>query len=63
MNRPTLKKRSPYPKTPNVRPLHTPAVNRRLLAAAGFEAVRDEMVTMREPEGEATLQWVICRAV
>jgi hypothetical protein len=38
-------------------------VNRRLLAAAGFEAVRDEMVTMREPEGEATFQWVICRAV
>ena len=42
---------------------HTPAVNRRLLAAAGFEAVRDEMVTMREPEGEATYQWVICWAV
>ena len=37
--------------------------NRRLLAAAGLEAVLDEVVTMREPEGDAAFLWVICRAV
>jgi SAM-dependent methyltransferase len=37
--------------------------NRRLLVAAGLEPVRDEVVTMREPEGDATFLWVICRAV
>jgi SAM-dependent methyltransferase len=42
---------------------HSAAENRRLLAASGLEAVRDELVTMREPEGDATFQWVIHRAV
>jgi hypothetical protein len=42
---------------------HSAAENRRLLAASGLQAVRDELVTMREPEGEVTFQWVIHRAV
>jgi len=33
--------------------------NRRLLDEAGLEAVHDEIVTMREPEGDATFHWVI----
>jgi cyclopropane fatty-acyl-phospholipid synthase-like methyltransferase len=33
--------------------------NRRLLRAAGFELILDEVVTMREPEGEATFLWVL----
>jgi cyclopropane fatty-acyl-phospholipid synthase-like methyltransferase len=40
---------------------YSAAENRRLLAAAGLEAVRDEVVTMREPEGDATFLWVIGR--
>jgi SAM-dependent methyltransferase len=36
--------------------------NRRLLSAAGLDVQRDEVVTMREPEGDATFLWVICRA-
>ena len=39
-----------------------PATNRRLLAAAGFEPMRDEVVRIREPEGEATFHWVLERA-
>ena len=34
---------------------------RSLLAEAGFELVRDELVTIREPEGEATFHWVLAR--
>jgi len=33
--------------------------NRRLLDEAGLEAVHDEVVTMREPEGDPTFPWVI----
>jgi cyclopropane fatty-acyl-phospholipid synthase-like methyltransferase len=33
--------------------------NTRLLRKAGFELLRDELVTIREPEGEATFQWVL----
>lgn len=40
---------------------HDPPTNRRLLAAAGLAVLVDELVTMREPEGPATFQWVICR--
>jgi ubiquinone/menaquinone biosynthesis C-methylase UbiE len=33
--------------------------NRRLLRRAGFRLVLDEVVTMMEPEGEATFLWVL----
>ena len=36
--------------------------NLRLLAEAGLDVLRAEPVTMREPEGEATFLWVMCRA-
>jgi SAM-dependent methyltransferase len=39
-----------------------PETNRRLLAEAGFEPVRDEVAAIREPEGEATFHWVLERA-
>jgi len=38
-----------------------PETNRHLLAGAGFELLRDELVTIREPEGAATFQWVLAR--
>jgi hypothetical protein len=38
-----------------------PTTNRRLLAASGFEPLRDELVTIREPEGHATFHWVLAR--
>ena len=38
-----------------------PQTNRRLLVEAGFELVRVELVTIREPEGDATFQWVLGR--
>jgi cyclopropane fatty-acyl-phospholipid synthase-like methyltransferase len=38
-----------------------PETNTRLLVEAGFELVRDELVTIREPEGDATFQWVLGR--
>jgi SAM-dependent methyltransferase len=38
-----------------------PEQNRRLLGDAGFELVRDELVTIREPEGDATFHWVLAR--
>jgi SAM-dependent methyltransferase len=40
---------------------YAPDVNRRSLAAAGFTLVVDEVVTMHEPEGEATFHWVLGR--
>ncbi len=40
---------------------YAPAVNRRLLEAAGFTLVVDELVTMHEPEGMATFHWVLGR--
>jgi SAM-dependent methyltransferase len=36
--------------------------NRRLLAEAGLDVVHDEVVSMREPEGEAGFLWVVCQA-
>ena len=33
--------------------------NTRLVREAGFEILRDELVTFREPEGDATFQWVL----
>jgi SAM-dependent methyltransferase len=38
-----------------------PETNRRLLHEAGFELLRDELATIREPEGPATFQWVLAR--
>jgi SAM-dependent methyltransferase len=38
---------------------HEPETNRGLLVDAGFELVRDEVVTIREPEGDATFHWVL----
>ena len=39
-----------------------PETNRHLLAQARFELERDELVTIQEPEGEATFHWVLARA-
>ena len=35
--------------------------NRRLVREAGFELVVDELVSMQEPETEATFLWVLAR--
>jgi ubiquinone/menaquinone biosynthesis C-methylase UbiE len=40
---------------------HDADTNRRLLRASGFELLLDEVVTMREPEGEATFLWVLAQ--
>jgi SAM-dependent methyltransferase len=40
---------------------YPPETNSRLLAEAGFELLRDELVTIREPEGPVTFQWVFAR--
>jgi hypothetical protein len=36
-----------------------PDTNTRLVREAGFEIIRDELVTLHEPEGDATFQWVL----
>jgi cyclopropane fatty-acyl-phospholipid synthase-like methyltransferase len=36
--------------------------NSELLREAGFELLRDELVTFSEPEGDVTFQWVLARA-
>jgi ubiquinone/menaquinone biosynthesis C-methylase UbiE len=38
---------------------HDADTNRRLLRETGFRLLLDEVVTMREPEGEATFLWVL----
>lgn len=35
--------------------------NSRMLADASFELLRDEVVTIREPEGDVSFQWVLAR--
>ena len=35
--------------------------NRRLVRDAGFELIRDELVWMQEPQGEAAFLWVLAR--
>jgi SAM-dependent methyltransferase len=40
---------------------HPPQVNSELVRAAGFHAVRDEVVTIAEPEGPQRFQWVLAR--
>jgi cyclopropane fatty-acyl-phospholipid synthase-like methyltransferase len=36
-----------------------PETNTRLVLEAGFEMLRDELVTFRVPDGDATFQWVL----
>jgi cyclopropane fatty-acyl-phospholipid synthase-like methyltransferase len=36
-----------------------PETNTRLVREAGFEVLRDELVSFREPDGDATFQWVL----
>lgn len=38
---------------------HDPQPNRQLITDAGLDIQVDELVTMQEPEGDATFQWVI----
>jgi hypothetical protein len=38
-----------------------PETNSRLVREAGFELLRDEVVTIAEPEGPATFHWVLAR--
>jgi SAM-dependent methyltransferase len=38
-----------------------PEKNSRLLRDAGFELLRDEAVTIAEPEGDVTFHWVLAR--
>jgi hypothetical protein len=38
-----------------------PHTNTRLAVEAGFEALRDELATIREPEGGATFQWILAQ--
>jgi len=40
---------------------HAPETNRSLLRDAGFALVRDEPVTIAEPEGRVTFHWVLAR--
>lgn len=46
---------------PNFFSSFPPEVNSRLVHEAGFEIERDELVTFREPEGDATFQWILAR--
>ncbi len=40
---------------------HDPEMNRQLLRDAGFALVRDEPVTITEPEGGVTFHWVLAQ--
>jgi ubiquinone/menaquinone biosynthesis C-methylase UbiE len=40
---------------------YTPDVNSRLVADAGFSIQRDEVVTITEPEGPVSFQWILAR--
>jgi cyclopropane fatty-acyl-phospholipid synthase-like methyltransferase len=39
-----------------------PETNVRLLREAGFSLLREKVVTIREPEGDATFQWILGEA-
>jgi SAM-dependent methyltransferase len=41
---------------------HDGETNRRLLRESGFEVLLDGVVTMQEPEGEATFLWVLAQS-
>jgi len=36
-----------------------PGTNTRIVRETGFEILRDELVTFREPDGDVTFQWVL----
>jgi len=36
-----------------------PETNTRLVLEAGFKILRDQLVTFREPDGDATFQWIL----
>src|SRR5262249_31986352 len=36
-----------------------PETNTRLVKEAGFDILRDELVTLQEPDGEAIFQWIL----
>jgi cyclopropane fatty-acyl-phospholipid synthase-like methyltransferase len=38
-----------------------PDVNTRLVKEASFQIIRDELVTLHEPDGDATFQWVLAK--
>jgi hypothetical protein len=38
-----------------------PETNARLVREAGFELVRDEVVSITEPEGPVTFHWVLAQ--
>ena len=38
-----------------------PETNTRLVTEAGFEILRDELATFREPEGDVTFQWILAK--
>jgi SAM-dependent methyltransferase len=40
---------------------HPPEINARLLRDAGFALVRDQVVTITEPEGAVSFHWVLAR--
>ena len=40
-----------------------PETNTQLVREAGFEILRDELVSFREPDGDATFQWVLAIAI
>jgi len=40
-----------------------PERNSQLAREAGFDILRDELVTFTEPEGEATFQWILARSI
>jgi SAM-dependent methyltransferase len=46
---------------PNYFSSFPPEENSRMLADADFELLRDELVSIREPEGDATFQWILAR--
>jgi cyclopropane fatty-acyl-phospholipid synthase-like methyltransferase len=48
---------------PNFFSSFPPETNSRLVREAGFDIVRDELVTFTEPEGEVTFQWVLARSI
>jgi hypothetical protein len=40
---------------------HGRATNQELLRSAGFEPVRDEVVSIAEPEGAVAFHWILAR--
>ena len=39
----------------------SPAENSRLVAASGLTCLRDEIVTIAEPDGDVEFQWILAR--